>query len=115
MARSHKPVVWGLFAAGGTASAFLVPVLAITLGFAVPLGLLSPTDLSFDRVYSIVSHPLGRLVLFGYMTVCFWHAAHRTRTTAHDVGLHNDRVTMIVCYGAAGLSTVLAALFLLSL
>jgi fumarate reductase subunit D len=115
MARSHKPIVWGLFAAGGTVSAFLVPALAVVLGLAVPLGLLSPADLSFDRVYAIVSHPLARLILFGYIMLCFWHAAHRTRTTAHDLGFHNDNVTMVVCYGSAGLGTILAAIFLLLL
>ncbi|CCQ75198.1 fumarate reductase subunit FrdD [Magnetospira sp. QH-2] len=115
MARSNKPIVWGMFAAGGTASAFLVPVVMVVLGFAVPLGLLPAEALSFDRVYAIVAHPLGRLVMMGFITVCLWHAAHRTRTTVHDLGIHNDRATMTVCYGVAGLGTVLTAVFLILL
>jgi fumarate reductase subunit D len=115
MARSNKPIVWGLFAAGGTASAFLVPVLILILGFAVPLGLLPPEALSFDRIHGFVAHPIGQLILFGFITVCLWHAAHRTRTTVHDLGIHNDHLTLRVCYGAAGLGTVLALVFLLLL
>ena len=115
MARSNKPIVWSLFAAGGTVSAFLVPVLIVVLGLAVPFGLLPPDALSFDRVHGIVAHPLGRLVLFGFITVCLWHAAHRTRTTAHDLGIRNDHGTMWFCYGVAGLGTVLALAFLLLL
>ena len=113
MARSNKPIVWGLFAAGGTATAFLVPVLMLVLGLAVPLGLLSPDIFSFDRIYAFVTHPLGRLALFGFIMISFWHSAHRTRTTAHDLGIHNDTVTMIICYGSAGLGTALALIFLL--
>jgi fumarate reductase subunit D len=29
MAKSNKPVVWGLFAAGGTVTAFLTPALVL--------------------------------------------------------------------------------------
>ncbi|MCW9033752.1 MAG: fumarate reductase subunit D [Alphaproteobacteria bacterium] len=115
MARSNKPIVWGLFAAGGTVTAFLVPVLVLILGLAVPLGFLSPTDLSYDRVFMVVAHPLGRLVLLGFLTVSLWHAAHRTRTTVHDLGIHSDRTTMLICYGVAALGTVLAVIFLLRL
>ncbi len=115
MARSHKPIVWGLFAAGGTVSAFFVPVLAFILGLAVPMGLLSPADLSLERVYGLVAHPLGRLIVFGYIMVCFWHGAHRARTTILDLGIRNDRAAMFVCYGLAGLGTFLAATFLLIL
>ena len=115
MARSNKPIVWGLFAAGGTLSAFLAPILVLILDLAVPLGLLPADALSFDRIYGIVAHPLGRLILFGFITLCLWHAAHRTRTTVHDLGIHNDRATMRVCYGLAGLGTILALVFLLLL
>ena len=115
MARSNKPIVWGLFAAGGTVSAFIVPVLILVLGLAVPFGVLSPDALSYDRIYGFVAHPLGRLIMFGFITVCLWHAAHRTRTTAHDLGIHNDHATMFVCYGVAGLGTVLGFVILLLL
>lgn len=115
MARSNKPIVWSLFAVGGTLTAFLVPALMVVLGLAVPLSLLSPDDLSFERVYGVVAHPLGRIILFGFITVSLWHAAHRTRTTVHDLGFSNDGATLSICYGVAGLGTVLAAAFLLLL
>jgi fumarate reductase subunit D len=115
MARSNKPIVWGLFAAGGTISAFLVPVVMVILGRSVPFGILPVEVLSFERIHTVVSHPLGRLLMFGFVTLCLWHAAHRVRTTTHDLGIHNDQVTMIFCYGVAGLGTILALVFLLLL
>ncbi len=115
MARSNKPIIWSLFAAGGTASAFLMPVMTVILGLAVPFGLLAPEMLSYDRVYGIVAHPLSRLILFGFILVCLWHAAHRTRTTVHDLGIHNDPLVMRISYGLAGLATAFAAIFLLLL
>jgi len=115
MARSNKPIVWGLFAAGGTVTAFLVPVLVLTLSLGAPLGLIPAENLSYDRIYPLVAHPLGRLIVFGFIMLSLWHAAHRTRTTVHDLGVNNDQATMVVCYGIAGAGTVLAAVFLLLL
>jgi len=115
MARSNKPIVWSLFAAGGTVTAFIVPVLIFVLGLAVPFGLLSPDDLSYAKVYGVIAHPLGRLIMFGLIMLSLWHAAHRSRTTVHDLGIRNDHVTAIICYCVAGLGMVLAgvSMFLL--
>ena len=115
MARSNKPIVWGLFAAGGTVTAFLVPALVLALSLGVPLGMVPAENFSYDRIYGLVAHPLGRVIMFGFITLSLWHAAHRTRTTVHDLGINNDSATMAVCYGVAGLGTVLAAVFLLLL
>ncbi|MCB0815459.1 MAG: fumarate reductase subunit D [Flavobacteriales bacterium] len=112
MARSNKPIVWGLFAGGGTVTAFLSPVLVLVLGLAVPFGLYSAEDLSYDRVMAVIGNPLGALVLFGFITLALWHAAHRTRTTVHDLGIHNDAMTAKVCYGLAALGTLAAAVAL---
>ena len=115
MARSNKPIVWGLFAAGGTVTAFLAPVIIFILGFAVPFNGLWPEDLSYDRVYGFVAHPLMRLIIFGFVMLSLWHAAHRARTTVHDLGIHNDSMTAKVCYGLAGLGTILCVVILLLL
>jgi fumarate reductase subunit D len=113
MARSNKPLVWSLFAAGGTVTAFLAPIMILILGLAVPLGWLTPDALSHDRIHGIVAHPSGRLILFGFIMVSLWHAAHRTRTTAHDLGVQNDQLTMSICYGLAGLGTTLTFVMLI--
>ena len=51
MAKSHKPIVWGPFAAGGTFAAFFTPVLILITGILVPLGLLSGDALSYARAH----------------------------------------------------------------
>ncbi|MBT7487832.1 MAG: fumarate reductase subunit D, partial [Rhodospirillales bacterium] len=54
-------------------------------------------------------------IMFGLIMLSLWHAAHRSRTTVHDLGIRNDHVTAIICYCVAGLGTVLAgvSMFLL--
>jgi succinate dehydrogenase subunit D len=39
--------------------------------------------------------------------VVIWHAAHRMRITAHDVGIRKDTVVAMVCYGIAAAGTLL--------
>lgn len=113
MVRSNKPIVWGLFAAGGTAAAFVVPVLIMITCLGVPLGLLSADVLSYGRLLDLLRHPLSKLVTFAVLFPIVWHAAHRMRITAHDLGVRNDTLVMFICYGiaAAGTLLMLAALF----
>lgn len=115
MPRSHKPIIWGLFAAGGTVAAFLVPVLILITCLAVPFGLLPPDFLSYENLLGLMQPALIRLIVFGVLFLVVWHAAHRMRITAHDLGMRNDMVVMIVCYGTAAVATVLAIVALLSI
>lgn len=107
MSRSHKPIVWGLFAAGGTLAAFVLPVIIVLVSFAVMLGFATPDLLSYDRVLALLAHPLSKLLTFGVLFLVIWHAAHRMRITAHDVGIRADTLVAVICYGIAGLATVI--------
>ncbi len=115
MARSNKPIIWGLFAAGGTVAAFVAPVLILMTCIAIPLGLLSPDVLSYAHLHDLLQHPLSRLAIFGMLFLMLWHAAHRMRITAHDVGIRNDTLVWIIFYGIAAVGTVVAVVALLNL
>lgn len=113
MTSRTKPLLWALFAGGGLVSAFTTPVLVVITGLALPLGLLDLDALSYDRVLALVGHPLGKLVVFGLIFLPMWHAAHRLRLTAHDLGIRGaPRLVALLLYGAAALATVLAAAYL---
>lgn len=113
MSGSNKPIIWGLFAAGGTVAAFVVPVLILMTCLAVPLGLLSSDALSYEHLLDLMQQPLSKLVTFAVLFLVIWHVAHRIRITAHDLGIRNDTLVILICYGiaAAGTLLVLAALF----
>lgn len=113
MAHSNKPIVWGLFAAGGTVAAFVVPVLILITCLGVPLGLLPADTLSYQHVLELLQHPLSKLITFGVLFLLIWHAAHRMRITAHDLGIRKDTVVMLVCYGIAAAGTLLMLIALL--
>lgn len=115
--KSHKPIVWGLFAAGGTVAAFLAPVLIVmtsimplAFGGAEPGGVLA-----YDKVVFFVQNWLIKLIVFGVVGLQLWHAAHRLRITAHDFGIRADGPISYVVYGFAGIFTILAAIFLISI
>lgn len=110
---THKAVFWALFAAGGTLAALLVPVLVLITGLAIPLGLLAPAALSFDRVSNALDSLPVALTLLVTLVLLLWHAAHRLRVAAHDLGWFSDFVAVVLLYGLASLGTIAAALLLI--
>jgi fumarate reductase subunit D len=110
MARSSKPILWLPFAAGGLVAAFILPVLILITGVLLPLGIV---HLPYDKMAAFAHNPFGKLILFGAIALPAWHAGHRLRMTAHDLGLGGGAVVQAICYGFAGALIVLAAVRLL--
>ncbi len=111
MAKSSKAVYWLLFAAGGTTAAFVLPVLIVVTGFG-PLGLF-PSAFAFETMHAFVGNWIVKIVLFGVLTLLLWHAAHRLRVCAHDVGIRADQIVAPVLYGLALIGTLATAMALL--
>jgi fumarate reductase subunit D len=115
MAKSNKPIVWSLFAGGGLIAAFLMPAVIFITGLAVPMGLLGEGALAYHRMLALAGNPIGKLVLFGVIFLLLWHAAHRLRTTLHDLGIRSGRIAMLACYGTATLGSLAAAAIVFSI
>jgi fumarate reductase subunit D len=111
MTKSNKPLVWGLFAAGGTLAAFLAPVLVL-LFVLVALGH-PPTAMAYVNVHALVGHWVAKLLLFATIALFLWHAAHRLRVTLHDLGVRQDPSVAIVVYTIAAAGSVLSVWYLL--
>jgi len=93
MARSNKPIVWGPFAAGGTLTAFLTPVLVLVT-------LLQPSGLSYESMHALAAHWAGKLALVGVIGLSLWSAAHRLRITLYDLGVRADTLVATILYSA---------------
>ena len=115
MKRSHEPVFWLLFGAGGMLSALVGPVLVFITGIAVPLGLLAPDALDHGRVLAFVRHPVGGLALWAVVSLFLFHGHHRLLHSLHDLGLHTGLAARLVFYGSATLGSVLAAVLLVAI
>ncbi|HEX7221100.1 MAG TPA: fumarate reductase subunit FrdD [Burkholderiales bacterium] len=105
MSKSNKPIVWGPFAAGGTLTAFLIPVLVL-------LTLLQPQGLSYESMHALAAHWAGKVALAGAIFLSLWSAAHRLRITLYDLGVRADALAAAVLYGAT-LACTGAALYYL--
>ena len=110
---TSKPIFWALFAAGGTLAALLAPILIVLTGLAIPLGWLAPEAMNFERLSVALNSVPVALALLAFMVLMFWHAAHRLRVTAHDLGWFSDSVAVMLFYGLAALGTSASALLLL--
>jgi fumarate reductase subunit D len=109
MARSREPLMWSLFAGGGMVAALVMPALVFALWVAEPLGWigLGPPD----RLARLLLHPLARAAIFGIVTLCSFHAAHRLRYALYD-GLqlyHLNPLIAALTYGLATAFTLVAA------
>ncbi len=110
MAKSNKPLLWLPFAAGGLIAALAIPALILVTGVLVPLGLL---HLPYAKVMTALHNPIAKIVIFGLIALPAWHAAHRLRMTAHDLGLGSGIAVKAACYGAAAVVIVACAAALL--
>jgi fumarate reductase subunit D len=111
MAVSNKPIVWGPFAAGGTVTAFLTPVLML-LTLLAALGH-APDLLAYDRLHGLFGHWIVKLATVGVVFLSLWSAAHRLRITCYDLGVRADRLVATLVYAGALAGTAAAMLYLL--
>ncbi|MCX7043334.1 MAG: fumarate reductase subunit D [Gammaproteobacteria bacterium] len=111
MAKSNKPIVWSLFAAGGTLAAFLAPVLVL-LFLLTALGH-PPALMGYDQLHAFAAHWFGKVFLLAVIVLFLWHAAHRMRVTVYDFGLRQDLLAAVIVYLIAGAGSVLALVYLL--
>ena len=111
MARSNKPLLWLPFAAGGLVAALITPVLILITGLLVPLGIV---HLPYEKMIAAAHDPIGKIVLLGIVALPAWHAAHRLRMTAHDLGLGNGIAIRGTCYGSAAVLILATAAALLA-
>ena len=115
MKRSHEPIFWSLFGAGGVVAAFVLPVLIFITGIAVPLGVMSPEVLGFERMHAFASNwLLAKLFILASIALPMWHAAHRIYHSLHDLGIHWGRkFFQWLCYGLAAFGSFFVCLLLI--
>ncbi|HEX9649577.1 MAG TPA: fumarate reductase subunit FrdD [Cyclobacteriaceae bacterium] len=109
---TSDPLWWTFFGAGGALSALFLPVLIALFGIAIPLGLIEPP--SYEKINSLMSPVLSRLVLFAVLSTSMFHWAHRFRFTLYD-GLQLKRFElwiMFICYGTAIVVSIILAIIL---
>jgi len=117
MAKINKALFWSLFAAGGTLTAFVFPVLALITLIAAHGSLPDsiPEVMKFEQMQGLLANWFGKLVAFGTVSLGLWHAAHRLRVGLHGLGLRADGIVAAVGYGVALLCTLLTAYYLVQI
>ena len=113
MKRSHDPVFWSLFGAGGVLSALIGPILILVTGIIAPAGWISPQALAYSRVLGFAQHWFGKLLLLAVISLFLFHAVHRIYLSLHDIGVHAGTGARVAAYGSALLGTLGAAYLLL--
>ena len=96
-------------------AAFFLPAAVLVMWVAAPLGWV---DLSvYDSFATLARHLVARLALFGFVSLAFFHWAHRFRYTLYD-GLqlyHLNDLIAALTYGSAAILSLAAGVILLIL
>ena len=116
MKRSHEPIFWSLFGAGGVLSALVAPLLIFITGIIAPGGLWMPSEaLEYSRVLGFAQLWFGKLAVLAVISLFLFHAAHRIYHGLHDLGIHAGTGAMTAAYGTALLGSLAAAWLLLGI
>ena len=100
--RSHEPIFWGLFGAGGMLTALITPVMILITGLLIPLGIMDSENLGYEKVYGFATTWYGAIILFVLVALPLWHTLHRIFHGLHDLGVSRGRdVQQVICYGFA--------------
>ena len=111
MAKSNKPLVWGPFAAGGTITAFLTPVLVL-LTLLVALGHApGGARLRAAACPGLLTGSVKSMIVV-VIFLSLWSAAHRLRITCYDFGVRADTLVATVVYLVAVAATVASIVYL---
>ena len=115
MNRSHEPIFWSLFGAGGVLSALIAPILIFITGIIAPIGLWMPPDsLDYPRVIAFAQHWFGKLIILAVISLLLVHAVHRIYHGQQYLGVHSRTGTMAAAYGSAAVGTLITAYLLLA-
>ncbi len=108
--RSHEPLFWLLFGAGGLVAALVLPAVVVFTGLIAPLTPHSADAglLDYARVLTLFASPGARAACAGFIALLAWHAAHRILHLCHDLGAHGGAGLKWSCYGSAAAVSLLA-------
>jgi fumarate reductase subunit D len=111
--RSHEPIAWSLFGAGGMVVAFVIPALALITGLLMPSW---PAEILYLNLLGLLQSWVGKLALLTVISLTLYHTAHRIYHGLHDLHVEGPAVGMLLLfYGGATLLSALCAGVLLAI
>ena len=93
-----EPLIWLLFGQGIMIGTMLLTGWVLVVGLAVPLGIVSPDALSFERAHMLGSNIIGRVVLLGLIVLPLWKGVHHLRHLFIDFGTGRDELIAPLLY-----------------
>ena len=112
--RSHEPVAWSLFGAGGMVLAFFAPALILITGVLMPFVFGAEPDAVYRGALAVAGHPIGKLFLLVAIALPLYHCVHRIHHGLHDLHIHGpNRLMVTLFYGGATLLSLVTAVWIM--
>jgi fumarate reductase subunit D len=104
-----EPVIWVMFGQGILIGTLLLTAWLLVVGVGIPIGLIPPGGIEFERAHALGSSLIGRVILAALIALPLWKGAHHTRHLFLDAGGHDrDAVVAPLLYGIATAGGLLA-------
>ncbi len=102
-----EPFIWFLFGNGILLGTMLLTGWLLVFGIAVPLELVSPEALSYERAHRLAASLPGRVVLAALIALPLWKGAHHLRSISLDFGgAGRDPAVASLLYAIAALGSL---------
>ena len=80
-----EPLLWGIFSAGGTIAALVLPVHIFLNNVAPQLGWISGDVVSYSTMANLLGHPLVKIYVIFTFVMMFYYAVHRFRFVPQEL------------------------------
>ena len=113
--RSHEPIAWSLFGAGGMVFALLTPAIIVITGLLIPF-VFSDPHVVYQGALALAQNWIGKLFLLVVVALQLYHTVHRIHHGLHDIHVHGPNgLMLLIFYGGATVLSVLTAGWLLAI
>ncbi|AJQ96278.1 fumarate reductase subunit FrdD [Gynuella sunshinyii] len=113
--RSHEPIAWSLFGAGGMVIALFMPAVIVITGLLMPFVFSDPNAV-YQGAMAMAQNWIGKLFLLVVIALQLYHTVHRIHHGLHDIHVHGPNgLMLLIFYGGATVLSVLTAGWLLAI
>ncbi len=112
--KNTKPMLWGIFAAGGTTIAFLLFTIVLIFGVLLPFDILGSSKEFFETTNGFFSNFFIYIILIALLFSFLWHGTYRFSCLLNDFHIKHGAKTKYALYAISIIFPLIAIIIWIS-